>query len=49
MTKLSRNQIRDLFTAARIVMTGPEVSIDEWVDAFMTKMNRDILNARCGH
>ncbi len=53
MAELSREQITQLFTAARISMTvkpdanGIGLSIKDWVDAFMDKMNREIIDARC--
>jgi hypothetical protein len=53
MAELSREQITQLFTAARISMTvkpdenGIGLSIKDWVDAFMDKMKREIIDARC--
>jgi hypothetical protein len=48
MSRLNRNQIRELFYASRLSMSGTSDSIERWVTLFVDKMNRDILNVRCG-
>ncbi len=47
MKELTEKQIRDLFTVSRISMSGDQVTISEWVKAFMKKMDGEILGVRC--
>jgi len=47
MKELTAKQIRDLFTVSRISMSGEQVTITEWVNAFMEKMDREILSVKC--
>ena len=49
MKKLTEKQIVDLFTVARISMSGKEVEIRAWVKGFMEKMNREVINTSCGN
>jgi hypothetical protein len=53
MAELSREQITQLFSAARIGMTvspdssGNGLSVKDWVDAFIEKMRLEIIEAKC--
>lgn len=47
MKQLSHQQIVDLFTAAQVDRTNQKVSVERWVQAFETKLKRDILESRC--
>ncbi len=47
MQKLTRQQISDLFRAARIDLSQSGGNTEQWVDAFMKKMERDILKTPC--
>jgi hypothetical protein len=49
MKKLTEKQILDLFTVARISMTGKNVEIRSWVKGFMEKMDREVINTSCSN
>ncbi len=46
LSQLTDHQLRDLFEVARFTTREPNVSVDEWVDAFKRKRD-DIADASC--